>query len=122
MCSYFGVVLRVEPLLPPECTALLRLALHAPLKQVTVQGVKGEEGNGEAASPAPLPETVRCLAAAWRCASATTASGHGAALADTLALALNPGTCLGLLGVCSVILLMHAHVCLLACIYAARLR
>ena len=60
-----------------------------------MQGDKGGEINGEAASPAPLPETVRCLAAAWRCASAATAGAHGAALADTLAAALNPGMCLG---------------------------
>ena len=94
-------------------TGLLRLSPHAPLSiRLTTQGVGGEEGNGEAggeegngeaASLAPLPEAVRCLAAAWRCASATTASAHGAALADTLALALNPGTCLGSWGACSML-------------------
>ena len=58
---------------------------------LSAQAKDGEEGEGEGGSPAPLTETVRCLAAAWRHASAATAATCGGALADTLALALDPG-------------------------------
>ena len=84
------------------------------LNVLVTQGVKGEEGGGEAASPAPLPETVRCLAAGWRRASAATANAHGAALAGALALALNPGRSLGSWGVCRKDALLHARVRLVA--------
>lgn len=95
-CSGYNQGVHVEPLILKQCTGLGRR--HNAFRiymWLTMQGVKGEEVNGEVAPLAPLPETVRCLAAAWRCASAATAGAHGAALADTLALVLNPGTWLG---------------------------
>ncbi|KAK9834910.1 hypothetical protein WJX81_007994 [Elliptochloris bilobata] len=75
---------------PPLLEAVSRSTLGAAGSAPDVQAGDGKEGDGEGVSPAPLPETMRCLAAAWQRASSATASAHGAALADALALALHP--------------------------------
>lgn len=58
------------------------------------QAQEAGEPDGEAGRPAPLPEALRCLAAAWRRASAATVAEHGGPLAEAIAQALNPGKAL----------------------------